>query len=50
MAVYDVGCRKRAGRYSVVWDGRDGFGRMVVYMVRLKAGDFVKARKVVLVR
>jgi hypothetical protein len=39
-----------AGRYSPVWDGRDAAGVAVtpgVYFVRLEAGRFSAARKVV---
>jgi len=42
-----------AGRYRVVWDGRDEFGRAVasgVYLVRMEASPFQKIRKVTLVR
>jgi hypothetical protein len=42
-----------AGRYAVGWDGRDERGHELpsgVYFFRLEAGDYVEARKVVLVR
>jgi hypothetical protein len=42
-----------AGYRSVVWDGRDGFGREVgsgVYLVRMQAKDFVEVRKMALIR
>ena len=45
--------RKEAGYRSVVWDGRDGFGREVgsgVYLVRMEAGNFVGVRKMLLIR
>ena len=41
------------GRYSVNWDGRDGAGAEVspgVYFVRMRAGQFEAARKVMLIR
>lgn len=42
-----------AGRYKIVWDGRDAAGRPVasgVYIYRLQAGDFVATKKLVLVK
>jgi hypothetical protein len=42
-----------AGEKSVVWDGRDSFGKQVssgVYIFRLKAGEFVKTMKMVLLK
>jgi len=45
--------RMKAGRYSIIWDGRDGKGGHVpsgVYVIRLEAGGKAFARKVVLVR
>ncbi|MDZ7294176.1 MAG: T9SS type A sorting domain-containing protein [candidate division KSB1 bacterium] len=42
-----------AGRHVVPWDGTDEFGRAVpagVYIYRIMAGDFIAARKMVLVR
>ncbi|HMB71351.1 MAG TPA: FlgD immunoglobulin-like domain containing protein, partial [bacterium] len=62
LAVHDVTGRKlrelaagprSAGRYSVVWDGRDGDGRRVaagVYFVRLRTGAEEQTRKIVLLR
>jgi len=44
---------RSAGRYSVVWDGRDEDGRDVasgVYLYRMVAGEYRGARKLVLVR
>jgi hypothetical protein len=41
------------GCHTAVWDGRDGSGRQVsagVYLYRLKAGNFVQARKMVLMQ
>lgn len=43
----------QAGRYKVEWNGRDGLGRLVgsgVYFYRLKAGDVVKQKKMLLVK
>ena len=45
--------RKEAGSYGVVWDGVDETGKQMaagVYLYELKAGDFVKVRKMVLLR
>jgi len=42
-----------AGAYTVAWDGKDDLGRDVstgVYFYRLKAGDFLETRKMLLVR
>jgi len=42
-----------AGSYSVVWDGTDDAGRDVasgVYLCRMKAGEFVSTRKLLLIR
>jgi len=42
-----------AGTYQVVWDGKDDQGQPVasgVYVYQIKAGDFVEARKMVLMR
>ena len=42
-----------AGEHSVVWDGRNGQGRSVstgVYVVKLRAGEQVKNRKVMILR
>jgi hypothetical protein len=41
------------GYYSVSWDGRDGLGKEVssgIYFYRLQAGDFVRTRKMVLLK
>ncbi|RMD97291.1 MAG: T9SS C-terminal target domain-containing protein, partial [Calditrichaeota bacterium] len=42
--------KKPAGRYEVLWDGRDDRGRRVaagIYMAQFRAGDFVQTRKMV---
>ncbi|MCH7877820.1 MAG: T9SS type A sorting domain-containing protein [candidate division Zixibacteria bacterium] len=42
-----------AGKYSVSWDGTDNYGRQVtsgVYYYRLRAGDVVQSRKMVLLK
>ncbi|HQU70642.1 MAG TPA: T9SS type A sorting domain-containing protein [Calditrichia bacterium] len=42
-----------AGLYKIQWDGRDDDGRKVasgVYFYRLKAGDFIRSRKMMLVK
>lgn len=42
-----------AGRYEVIWSGRDENGRMVadgVYFLKFSAGDYVQLKKIVLVR
>jgi hypothetical protein len=44
---------QRCGAYSVVWDGRDGRGRLLprgVYLVRFAAGDHCATEKLVLQR
>ena len=41
------------GAKSIVWDGRDSFGKQVssgVYIYRLETGDFVQSRKMVLLK
>jgi len=45
--------RQSAGWHSVVWDGRDEFGRKVgsgEYLCRLRAGEFVRSIKLLLAR
>jgi len=45
--------RQAAGRYRVVWDGKDELGRPVasgLYLIRMEAGSFHKVRRAVLVR
>ena len=44
---------RKAGRYEVLWDGKDNTGRGVtsgVYFVRLKAGKFHETRKIIYLR
>jgi len=62
LKVYDVSGRlvrtlingfKEKGLYSVSWDGKDEFGRDVasgVYFLRMRAGDFDKTRRMILLR
>jgi len=43
----------RAGSHEVTWDTRDAAGRIVpsgVYIYRIKAGDFIKAKKMTLMK
>jgi len=45
--------RKSAGSYNVTWNGADKSGRQMptgVYFYRIEAGDFVEARKMLLVK
>jgi len=45
--------RQSAGYYQVLWNGRDNSGKDVssgIYFYRLKAGDFVQTRKMVLLK
>ena len=44
---------REAGSHSALWDGRDEQGRVVssrVYFYRLRAGEVVRARKMLLIR
>lgn len=62
LTVYDITGRrvrtliaenKAAGKYAVEWDGTNDAGRLVssgLYFYRLSAGDFVKTRKMMLLR
>jgi len=48
-----VRTNQATGEYEVVWDGRDDAGNQVpsgVYFYQLRAGEFVKARKLLLLR
>jgi|GEM_PF-1715659 len=41
------------GHYSVLWDGKDDYGRQLpsgVYIYRLEAGEFVESKKMILLR
>ncbi len=45
--------QQTAGRYEVMWDGRDESGQEVasgVYIYQLRAGEFVQTRKMILMR
>jgi len=62
LAVYTVDGRRvttlvseplPAGHHEIVWDGRDGGGRRVAsgaYFYRLRAGDEVQVRRMVMVK
>ena len=62
LAIYDLRGRlvsklvdqdREPGRYQAHWDGRDDRGARVssgIYLYRIEAGEFVSARKMVLVR
>jgi flagellar hook assembly protein FlgD len=44
---------RTAGDYRVYWDGRDGTGKEVasgVYLYRLRAGHYLKMRRLLLLR
>ena len=48
-----VDAERTPGVYSVIWDGTDQKGARVssgVYFYRLRAGDFIKMRKMVLIK
>ena len=45
--------KQAPGRYSVVWEGRDGRGRRVasgVYLCRMKAPGFDQVRRLILIK
>jgi len=44
---------KEAGNYTVIWDGKDNQGKEVasgIYFYRLKAGEFILTKRMLLVR
>ena len=44
---------KEPGHYKTTWDGKDNFGKELtsgVYFYRLKAGSFVKTKKLMLLK
>ena len=48
-----IDAQQEPGYYRLVWDGRDELGRGVcsgIYFYRLRAGDFVSVRRMVLLR
>jgi len=48
-----VNREQEAGVYSLKWDGRNKFGRIAasgVYLYRLKAGDFIKTKKMMILK
>lgn len=48
-----VSAKKPAGYYKIIWDGRNNFGIKVgsgMYVYRITAGDFVKTRKMMLIK
>jgi len=45
--------RQKAGYYSIIWDGTNNSGVSVssgMYFYKIKAGDFIKSQKLVLVK
>jgi len=48
-----VSCEQSGGRYRIIWDGKDEVGNTVpsgVYLYRLKAGDFVSTKKMMMLK
>jgi hypothetical protein len=62
LIIYDIAGRKirilqdlyrEAGSYQVIWDGRDDEGNRVasgIYLYRLRAGDFTRTKKLMLLK
>jgi len=48
-----IDAQQEPGYYRIVWDGRDELGRGVcsgIYFYRLRAGDFISVKRMVLIR
>ncbi len=48
-----VNKRQTPGQYTVVWDGKDDYGRNVasgIYLYQLKTNDFVQTKKMILIK
>lgn len=48
-----VSKRESAGSHKVIWDGKDALGRTVstgVYIYRIKAGEYIQSRKMMMIR
>ncbi|GAB4368694.1 MAG: hypothetical protein Kow0042_09970 [Calditrichia bacterium] len=48
-----VNQKMTAGKHSINWDGRNEAGKLMgsgVYFYRLKAGDFTKTKKMILIK
>jgi Ca-activated chloride channel homolog len=48
-----VNANQTSGNYKVVWDGRDSFGKALasgVYIYTISAGEFMQAKKMILLR
>jgi flagellar hook assembly protein FlgD len=44
---------QKAGRYELLWDGRDTNGKLIssgIYFFRLQAGEFVKTHKMTFIK
>jgi len=44
---------KNFSQLSIVWDGKDNFGKLVnsgIYLYKLQAGNFFKTKKMILVK
>ena len=45
--------KRKAGYYTIIWDGRDDRGEMVasdIYLYRIESGDFREIKKMILFR